>query len=85
MDDQRPPRDRRSLRTTRLSLILFDIDGTLLLSGGAGVRAMSKTFEALFGVRDAFAGISIGGIFRSRTIRMAWPDAGSTWILFGWL
>ena len=44
-----------------MSLILFDIDGTLLLSGGAGVRAMSKTFEALFGVRDAFAGISIGG------------------------
>ena len=44
-----------------MSLLLFDIDGTLLLSGGAGVRAMTKTFEALFGVPDAFAGISIGG------------------------
>jgi phosphoglycolate phosphatase-like HAD superfamily hydrolase len=44
-----------------LSLLLFDIDGTLLLSGGAGVRAMTKTFEALFGVPDAFAGIPIGG------------------------
>ncbi len=44
-----------------MSLLLFDIDGTLLLSGGAGVRAMTKTFEALFGVPEAFAGISIGG------------------------
>jgi len=44
-----------------LSLLLFDIDGTLLLSGGAGVRAMTRTFEALFEVPDAFAGISIGG------------------------
>ena len=44
-----------------MSLLLFDIDGTLLLSGGAGVRAMTKTFETLFGVPDAFTGISIGG------------------------
>ena len=44
-----------------MSLLLFDIDGTLLLSGGAGVRAMTKTFQTLFGVSDAFQGISIGG------------------------
>jgi phosphoglycolate phosphatase len=40
-----------------LSFILFDIDGTLLLSGGAGMRAMSRAFEATFGVADAFAGL----------------------------
>jgi phosphoglycolate phosphatase len=44
-----------------LSLILFDVDGTLLLSGGAGVRSMTRAFEALYGVADAFAGIDVGG------------------------
>lgn len=44
-----------------MSLLLFDIDGTLLLSGGAGVRAMTRTFAMLFGVRDAFATADIAG------------------------
>ena len=38
------------------ALVLFDIDGTLLLSGGAGVRSMTRAFESIFGVADAFAG-----------------------------
>jgi phosphoglycolate phosphatase-like HAD superfamily hydrolase len=42
-------------------LFLFDIDGTLLLSGGAGVRAMTRTFEQVFGVIDAFASSDIAG------------------------
>jgi len=44
-----------------VSLVLFDIDGTLLLSGGAGVRAMTMAFDALFGLPDAFAGIPVAG------------------------
>jgi len=32
-----------------------------LLSGGAGVRAMTIAFERVFGVADAFAGIPIAG------------------------
>lgn len=40
---------------------MFDIDGTLLLSGGAGVRAMTRAFEATFGVADAFADIPVAG------------------------
>jgi phosphoglycolate phosphatase-like HAD superfamily hydrolase len=43
------------------SLLLFDIDGTLVLTGRAGVRAMEATFLGLFGVADAFAGVSMGG------------------------
>jgi phosphoglycolate phosphatase len=43
------------------ALILFDIDGTLLLSGRAGLRAMTRTFHATFGIADAFAGESFGG------------------------
>ena len=45
----------------RAVLLLFDIDGTLILTGRAGVRAMTRAFEALWGVADAFAGISMGG------------------------
>jgi phosphoglycolate phosphatase len=43
------------------SLILFDIDGTLVLTGGAGGRAMSLAFEKVFGVRDALRGITMAG------------------------
>jgi phosphoglycolate phosphatase len=42
-------------------LILFDIDGTLVLTGGAGGRAMSRAFEDLFGIADAFRGIPMAG------------------------
>lgn len=42
-------------------LLLFDIDGTLLLSGGAGKRALNRTFEELFGVAGAFTGIPVAG------------------------
>jgi phosphoglycolate phosphatase len=43
------------------ALILFDIDGTLVLTGGAGGRAMSLAFEEIFGIRDAFRGVPLAG------------------------
>ena len=43
------------------TLVLFDIDGTLLLSGGAGKRALDETFEELFGVAGGFEGIPVAG------------------------
>ena len=43
------------------TLVLFDIDGTLLLSGGAGKRALNETFEELFGVAGGFDGIPVAG------------------------
>jgi phosphoglycolate phosphatase-like HAD superfamily hydrolase len=42
-------------------IILFDIDGTLVLTGGAGVRAMTRAFEQLFTIPDAFRGIPMPG------------------------
>jgi phosphoglycolate phosphatase len=42
-------------------IILFDIDGTLVLTGGAGVRAMTRAFEELFTISDAFRGIPMFG------------------------
>ena len=42
-------------------LLLFDIDGTLLLSGGAGLRALNQAFLELFGTANAFDGIPVAG------------------------
>ena len=42
-------------------VILFDIDGTLVLTGGAGGRAMTRAFEDLFAVADAFRGTAMPG------------------------
>jgi phosphoglycolate phosphatase len=44
-----------------VKLILFDIDGTLMDSGGAGTRSMNLAFEELFSVPQAFQGISMAG------------------------
>jgi phosphoglycolate phosphatase-like HAD superfamily hydrolase len=57
-------------------LILFDIDGTLLLSGGAGVRAMALAFGDVFGVDDAFAGIPVAGHTDSYLVSCALQRAG---------
>jgi phosphoglycolate phosphatase-like HAD superfamily hydrolase len=42
-------------------LVLFDIDGTLVLTGGAGGRAMTLAFRDLLGVEDGFQGIPMPG------------------------
>lgn len=56
----RPP-DSTSTDPTRATLVLFDVDGTLVRTGGAGVRAMTRAFETVFRVPDAFRGISMAG------------------------
>ena len=63
--------DRRGGRSPRTTLVLFDIDGTLLLSGGAGRRALNETFEELFGVAGGFDGIPVAG----RTDPLLFDDA----------
>lgn len=42
-------------------LILFDVDGTLIHSGKAGRRALSKALHELCGVPDGFKGIDFAG------------------------
>lgn len=42
-------------------LVLFDIDGTLLLSGRAGVRGLSLAIDRLYGRRDALDGVAMAG------------------------
>lgn len=55
------------------TIILFDVDGTLVLTGGAGVRAMDRSFSDLFGVVDAFAGVPMPG----RTDSLILADAAA--------
>jgi phosphoglycolate phosphatase len=43
------------------NLVLFDIDGTLVLTGGAGVRALTRTVEAVAGHPSALEGIPVAG------------------------
>ena len=42
-------------------IILFDIDGTLVLTGGAGVRAMNRACADLVSGVDAMAGVTFAG------------------------
>jgi phosphoglycolate phosphatase len=59
-----------------LTLVLFDIDGTLLLSGGAGVRAMTRAFESTFGVADVFDGMVVAGRTDTYLVSAAFVRAG---------
>jgi len=44
-----------------MRLILFDIDGTLIDSGGAGVRSLDLALKDLFSIDNGFHGISMAG------------------------
>ncbi len=44
-----------------MRLILFDIDGTLIDSGGAGVQALDLAMKDLFSIENGFNGISMAG------------------------
>ena len=42
-------------------LVLFDIDGTLVLTGGAGLRAMNTALEEVLGRPEGLDGIPVAG------------------------
>ena len=44
-----------------MKLLLFDVDGTLVLTAGAAVRAMDEAFHEVFGVAGAFEHIPMPG------------------------
>jgi phosphoglycolate phosphatase len=44
-----------------VKLVLFDIDGTLIRSGGAGVRAFERTFNEIFGLKNATQRMKFSG------------------------
>src|SRR3989442_15325620 len=42
-------------------LVLFDIDGTLVRTGGAGVKAFARVFETEFSATDGFERLKFAG------------------------
>ena len=64
------------------TVLLFDIDGTLVTTGGAGRRAMERAFEQLTGRRDAtrfpYSGMTDRAIVRAglRNVGHADDEAG---------
>jgi phosphoglycolate phosphatase-like HAD superfamily hydrolase len=53
----------------RHRLVLFDIDGTLIWTGGAGSRALTRAFDEWAGIPDGLDGIPVPG--RTDTIIFA--------------
>ncbi len=48
-------------RVAWMTILMFDIDGTLARSQGAGTLAMSRTFRQLWGIDDALDGVNFAG------------------------
>jgi phosphoglycolate phosphatase len=55
----------------RPTVLLFDIDGTLVTTGGAGRRAISRAFETLHGRLDACDSFSLSGMTDRAIVRKA--------------
>lgn len=58
------------------TLLLFDIDGTLVLTGRAGLRAMVGAFAEVFGRDDPFDGVAMAGRTDTFLLSQALQRAG---------
>jgi phosphoglycolate phosphatase len=65
-------------RVLQHQLVLFDIDGTLVVTGGAGQRAMNRAFTDVFGIPDAFKRIEIEGRTDTSILGDAFEGQGMT-------
>lgn len=62
-----------------MKLLLFDIDLTLINSGGAGRQAMTQAFEELFGSTNGFETISFAGRTDVAIFKEGLTHCGSEW------
>ncbi|MBL8909481.1 MAG: HAD hydrolase-like protein [Archangium sp.] len=60
----------------RPTVLLFDIDGTLITTGGAGRRAIDRAFEELLGRSDACSHFSFSGMTDRAIIRLGLEALG---------
>ncbi|MDA2939218.1 HAD hydrolase-like protein [Acidobacteria bacterium AH-259-A15] len=44
-----------------MRFVLFDVDGTLLLTGGAGTRALKSALEQTYALPNGISGVRLGG------------------------
>lgn len=69
-----PGRDYK--RTIVVRVILFDIDGTLLHTGGAGIKAFARAFSSEFGVHQGTEKIKFAGRTDKSLVREFFLRAG---------
>ena len=62
-----------------MKLILFDIDGTLISTGGAGSESMRVAFEQIWGIPDGFKNIFMMGKTDSSILREALKNNDLNW------
>ena len=60
------------------TVFLFDIDGTLISTGGAGRRAMASAFGAVCDAPRALAGVKLGGMTDRLILRAGFEAIGRT-------
>ena len=60
------------------TILLFDIDGTLAVTQGAGTRAMTRAFKQHFGIDSALAGLDFAGRSDNWIVATALGRAGLT-------
>lgn len=65
-----------SLRKARPTILLFDVDGTLLSAGGSGRRAFTQAMLAVTGTAYDFEGVSFAGATDRAIARDALAAAG---------
>ncbi len=59
-----------------MKLVLFDIDGTLVLTGGAGKRSMTRAYHEIFGIDNALEKINFSGMTDLLIFRLASEQFG---------
>lgn len=52
-----------------IRVVFWDIDGTLIRTGGAGVKAFERTFESVFGLKEATRTLQFSGRTDSSLVR----------------
>ncbi len=60
----------------RPTVLLFDIDGTLVSTGGAGRRSVARAFELLYGRADACTGFTFDGMTDRNIVRLGLEAIG---------
>jgi phosphoglycolate phosphatase-like HAD superfamily hydrolase len=60
----------------RPTVLLFDIDGTLVTTGGVGRRALERAFEQAFGRSDAMTSFRLDGMTDRSIVRQALTAIG---------
>jgi phosphoglycolate phosphatase-like HAD superfamily hydrolase len=61
-----------------VKLLLFDIDGTLITTGGAGVRALDRAFCQVVGIVNALDGIRLHGKTDPAIVREVFAVRGNS-------